>query len=201
MKKISATKINWKKNNGLIPAIVQDSANGLVLMLGYMNEEAFKKTIQTSFIWFYSRTRKKLWMKGEESKNTLRVADIKLDCDSDTILIKAIPSGPTCHTGDITCFKETPKRNVIEDLAKRILDRKNKLPKNSYTTSLFKSGLDRMSLKVAEESLEVIHAAQKETKKRLIEETTDLLYHLLVLLAEKNVSLEEVETEIKKRNK
>ena len=201
MNKESIKKINWEKVNGLVPAIIQDSSSGLVLMLGYMNKEALAKTMQTGLVWFYSRTKKRLWMKGETSKNTLNVLDIKLDCDNDTLLIKALPKGPICHTGDMTCFSEIPKSDSIRDLFATIIDRKKQLPKNSYTTSLFKAGLDKISLKVAEESLEVVHAAQKQTQKRLIEETTDLLYHLFVLLAEKSISLEQVESEIKKRSK
>ena len=193
--------INWEKVSGLVPAIIQDSSTGLVLMLGYMNKEALTKTMKTGFVWFYSRTKKKLWMKGETSGNTLKVLSIKTDCDNDTLLIKASPAGPICHTGKMTCFSENAKSDSIKDLFATILSRKNKLPKNSYTASLFKAGLDKITLKVAEESLEVIQAAQKQTQKRLIEETTDLLYHLFVLLAEKNVSLGQIESEIKKRNK
>ena len=201
MKKIIIKKINWEKVEGLIPAIIQDSSTGLVLMLGYMNQEALTKTMRTDFVWFYSRTKKRLWMKGETSQNTLKVLDIKLDCDNDTLLIKALPQGPICHTGDTTCFSEIPQSDFIRDLFSTITSRKQKLPKGSYTTSLFKAGLDKISLKVAEEFLEVIHAAQKQTRKRLVEETVDLLYHLFVLLADKCVSLEQVESEIKKRSK
>jgi phosphoribosyl-ATP pyrophosphohydrolase/phosphoribosyl-AMP cyclohydrolase len=201
MKKTTLKKVNWEKGNGLVPAIIQDPATGLVLMLGYLNKEALAKTLKTGFVWFYSRTKKRLWMKGETSQNTLKVLDIKLDCDNDTLLIKALPQGPVCHSGTMTCFSETGTNNSIRDLFVTILGRKRNLPKGSYTTSLFKAGIDKISLKVAEESLEVIHAAQKQTKQRLIEETTDLLYHVFVLLAEKNVSLESVESEIKKRGK
>ena len=201
MKKINIKKINWEKGDGLIPAIIQNSSTGLVLMLGYMNQEALKKTLQTGFVWFYSRTKKRLWMKGEVSKNTLTVINIKPDCDNDTLLIKVLPQGPTCHTGDTTCFKEEPKDYSFKELFATISLRKIKLPKKSYTTSLFKAGLDKISLKVAEESLEVIHAAQKETKQRVVEETVDLLYHLFVLLVEKEVALDEIEAEIKKRSK
>ncbi|MFA5750787.1 MAG: bifunctional phosphoribosyl-AMP cyclohydrolase/phosphoribosyl-ATP diphosphatase HisIE [Candidatus Paceibacterota bacterium] len=201
MKKINTKKINWEKVNGLIPAVIQDFSTGLVLMLGYMNQEALTKTMKNGFVWFYSRTRKKLWMKGETSGNTLKVLDIKLDCDNDTLLIKALPKGHVCHTGELTCFFETPTNNPIRDLFTTIISRKNKLPKGSYTTSLFKAGLDKISLKVAEESLEVVHAAQKQTQKRLVEEAVDLFYHLFVLLAEKEITLEQVESEIKKRQK
>ncbi|HEV7423896.1 MAG TPA: bifunctional phosphoribosyl-AMP cyclohydrolase/phosphoribosyl-ATP diphosphatase HisIE [Candidatus Paceibacterota bacterium] len=201
MKKLNIKKINWNKVDGLVPAIIQDSSTGLVLMLGYMNKEALAKTMKTGFVWFYSRTKKRLWMKGEKSKNNLKVLDIRLDCDNDTLLIKALARGPICHTGDTTCFSEIPKNDSVRDLFTMIMNRKQKLPKKSYTTSLFKGGLDKISLKVAEESLEVIHAAQKQTHKRLTEESVDLLYHLFVLLAEKNVTLEQVESEITKRSK
>ena len=166
-----------------------------------MNKDALKKTIETDVVWFYSRTKKRLWMKGELSKNTLTVINIKPDCDNDTLLIKVLPQGPTCHTGDTTCFKEESENYSFKELFDTISDRKVKLPQKSYTTTLFKAGLDKISLKVAEESLEVIHAAQKETKQRVIEETVDLLYHIFVLLAEKEIALEDVETEIKKRSK
>ncbi|MDP9249632.1 MAG: bifunctional phosphoribosyl-AMP cyclohydrolase/phosphoribosyl-ATP diphosphatase HisIE [bacterium] len=201
MNKLISKKVDWKKMNGLVPVVIQDSFTGLVLMLGYMNQEALTKTIKTGFVWFFSRTKNRLWKKGEASGNTLKVVDIKLDCDKDTLLIKTLPKGPTCHTGDTTCFSEIFAGNSMRDLFATIANRKQKLPKNSYTTSLFKAGLDKISLKVAEESLEVIHAAQKETRKRLIEETVDLLYHLFVLSAEKGVSLEQIESEIKKRSK
>ena len=201
MKKKNLNKIDWEKVSSLIPAIVQDSSTGLVLMLGYMNKQALDKTIKTGFIWFYSRTKKRLWMKGETSKNTLKVTDMKLDCDNDTLLVKALPRGYICHTGDMTCFAEIPKSDSIKDLFAMVVNRKKNLPKKSYTSSLFKAGLDKISLKVAEESLEVVQAAQKQTQKRLIEEITDLLYHLFVLLVYKDVSLEQVESEIKKRNK
>ena len=201
MKKIDIKKINWEKGNGLVPAIIQNSSTGLVQMFGYMNKDALKKTIETDVVWFYSRTKKRLWMKGELSKNTLTVINIKPDCDNDTLLIKVLPQGPTCHTGDTTCFKEESENYSFKELFDTISDRKVKLPQKSYTTTLFKAGLDKISLKVAEESLEVIHAAQKETKQRVIEETVDLLYHIFVLLAEKEIALEDVETEIKKRSK
>ena len=192
-------KIDWKKIDGLIPAIIQDASSGGVLMLGYMDKEALTKTEKTGVVWFYSRTKQRLWKKGETSSNTLRVKDIKLDCDNDALLVKAVPAGPTCHTGDISCFKEETARDEIRELFSTIQKRKQELPGGSYTTTLFKAGIDRMALKVAEESLEVIQAATKETQKRLVEETTDLLFHLFVLLAAKNVDLEIIGREIKRR--
>ncbi len=196
-------KINWEKGGDLVPAIIQDADTMAVLMLGYMNKESLNKTLSTKRVWFYSRTKKRLWMKGEKSKNVLNVLEIKLDCDNDSLLIKAKPSGPTCHTGDYSCFSES-KNNVkseLYELFKTIQGRKEKMPKKSYTTSLFQEGLNKISLKVAEEALEVIQAADKETKKRLTEETVDLIYHLFVLLVDKKINLSEIEDEIKKRQK
>ncbi|TAK58835.1 bifunctional phosphoribosyl-AMP cyclohydrolase/phosphoribosyl-ATP diphosphatase HisIE [Patescibacteria group bacterium] len=192
-------EMNWEKVGGLVPAIIQDTENGLVLMLGYMNEEALRRTLDTGFVWFYSRTRKTLWKKGETSGNVLSVEDIRVDCDNDTVLVKARPTGPVCHTGDTTCFKEEATRNELSLLFGVLEQRKRDLPKGSYTTKLFEAGLDRIALKVAEESLEVIQAATKETRERTIEETTDLLYHLFVLLIEKNVTLRDVEKELQNR--
>ncbi len=192
-------KLNWKKMDGLIPAVVQDANTNTVLMLGYMNEQALKKTLSTKKVWFYSRSKKRLWMKGEKSKNVLNFIEMKADCDGDAILIKAEPAGSTCHTGDYSCFGEDIEQKDLDSLFARIESRKTEMPKGSYTTSLFRAGLDKISLKVAEESMEVIHAAQKETRGRLIEESVDLLYHLFVLLVQKKVFLKEIGAEIKKR--
>jgi phosphoribosyl-ATP pyrophosphohydrolase/phosphoribosyl-AMP cyclohydrolase len=200
MKQVSR-KINWKKGQGLVPAIIQDADNGLVLMLAYMNKAALAKTLKSKRVWFYSRSRQRLWMKGESSRNVLRLVNLKLDCDNDTLLVKARPAGPVCHTGDLTCFKETDHKNTLRQLFNVIQDRKKKLPNNSYTAVLFKAGLDKIALKVVEESLEVIQAAQKETRKRLTEETVDLLYHVLVLLVDRKVSWSEIEAEVIKRRK
>jgi len=194
-------KINWGKGGGLVPAIIQDADTRAVLMAGYMNEESLAKTIDTGKVWFYSRTKKRLWMKGEESGNVLNVVEIKTDCDDDALLIKARPSGPTCHTGDYSCFKETAVGGELSALFNTIQERKETMPEGSYTASLFKAGLDKMSLKVSEEAMEVVHAAQKQTRERLVEESADLLYHLFVLLAEKKISLVDVEAELKKRSK
>ena len=194
-------KIDWGKGDGLVPAVIQDVDTGVVLMLGYMNRQSLIETLKTKKVWFYSRSRKRLWMKGETSKNVLNLVDIEIDCDSDTLLIKAKPTGPTCHKGTYSCFGENAKTQELLKLFETIKDRKNKLPKGSYTTSLFKAGLDKMSLKVAEEALEVVHAAQKQTKKRLVEESIDLIYHLFVLLSGKDIDLQDIEGEIKKRRK
>ena len=187
-------KINWKKMDGLVPAVVQDADTGMVLMVGYMNREAFRKTLSSKKVWFYSRSKKRLWMKGEKSGNILKLASTRIDCDGDALLIKAHPTGPVCHTGSMTCFDETDG-GTFEKLFATIQDRKKKDPPGSYTASLFKGGLNAILLKVAEESLEVVHAAQKQTRERVIEETTDLLYNVFVLLAQKNIHLKEIQKE------
>jgi len=194
-------KLDFKKQAGLIPAIVQDSSTLQVLMLGFMNKEAYEKTLQSKKVTFWSRTKKRLWQKGETSGNFLEVIDIKTDCDNDSLLILAKPEGPTCHTGQYSCFGEKESSiTFINELLDLIKDRKKKRPEKSYTTTLFNKGLDEIVKKVGEESIEVIIAAKSETKKRLIEESGDLLYHLLVLLAEKEVDLQEVIEELKKRS-
>ena len=196
-----ANKINWKKVNGFVPAIIEDASSGIVLMLGYLNKEALLKTEKTGFVWFFSRTKKRLWKKGETSGNTLRVKNIRMDCDKDALLVKATPAGPVCHTGDTSCFKEESFNNEIQELFSTIEKRKKELPLESYTASLFKAGINKIALKVSEESLEVIQAATKETKRRVVEETVDLLYHLFVLLVERNIPFQELSKEIDKRKK
>jgi phosphoribosyl-ATP pyrophosphohydrolase/phosphoribosyl-AMP cyclohydrolase len=193
-------KLNFKKMNGLIPAIIQDSATMQVLMLGFMNEEAFKKTIETGKVTFWSRGKGRLWQKGEKSGNYLEVVSIKKDCDNDTLLILARPNGSTCHKGKYSCFgEENVSVTFLNRLFELIKDRKSKMPKKSYTSSLFKKGIDEIVKKLGEESVEVIIAAKGGRKKRLIEESSDLLYHLLVLLAEKNIGLNEVIKELVRR--
>lgn len=195
-------KLNFKKLNGLIPSIVQDSETMQVLMLGFMNKEAYEKTLKSGKVTFWSRTKKRLWEKGETSGKYLEVIKIKTDCDNDTLLILARPKGPTCHTGKYSCFGNKENSTLfLNELFTLIKDRKKRRPKNSYTTSLFDKGLNEMVKKVGEESVEVIIAAKSETKKRLTEESGDLLYHLLVLLAEKKVDLDEVIAKLIKRYK
>lgn len=199
MKSIT-NKIDWKKMNGLIPAVVQDARTRAVLMLGYMDKAALQKTQASGFVWFYSRSKKRLWKKGETSGNALKAIDVALDCDGDALLVKAIPAGPVCHTGSVSCFgKIKTEGEVLRELFETIKERKRTMPKGSYTASLFTAGLDKIALKVSEESLEVVQAATKENKKRLTEETADLLYHLLVLLAEREVNVTAVEAELRKR--
>lgn len=196
-------KIDFEKGNGLVPAIVQDSKTNMVLMLGYMNNEAYEKTQAEGRATFFSRSKNRLWTKGETSGNYLNVEQILVDCDSDTLLIKAAPEGPTCHTGEDTCFKEDNKsgENFLYYLEKVILDRKKNPVKNSYTTSLFKEGISRIAQKLGEEATEVVIDAVSNNKNRLKEESADLLYHLLVLLAEKEIRLSEVINVLENRHK
>jgi len=194
-------ELDWKKGNGLVPAIVQDAGTGIVLMLGYMNKEALTKTLDTKKVWFYSRSRERLWMKGESSGNTLALVDVKADCDRDTLLVKAIPHGPTCHTGAWSCFEDKQYQNILDELYGVITERKQKMPPGAYTTALFTEGLDKICAKVDEESGEVIEAAKNESKKRVIDESVDVLYHLFVLLVEREVSLAELLDEVRRRRR
>ena len=195
--------INFEKQNGLVPAIIQDSVTLNVLMLGYMNEEAYKKTVSTKKVTFYSRSRKCLWTKGETSGNNLELVSIKTDCDNDTLLIRAIPHGPTCHTGTDTCWGEDNKKNPVlflTELQDFINKRHEEMPENSYTTSLFKDGTERMAQKVGEEALEAVIEAVKGDNKRLIYESSDMLYHLIVLLTSKGLRIEQVISELAERH-
>ncbi len=195
--------INFEKQNGLVPAIIQDSVTLNVLMLGYMNEEAYKKTVSTKKVTFYSRSRKCLWTKGETSGNYLELVSIKTDCDNDTLLIRAIPHGPTCHTGTDTCWGEDNKKNPVlflTELQDFIYKRHEEMPENSYTTSLFKDGTERMAQKVGEEALEAVIEAVKGDNKRLIYESSDMLYHLIVLLTSKGLRIEQVISELAERH-
>lgn len=202
MKKSLISQINWQKCNGLIPAIIQNAKNNQVLMLGYMNKQALRKTLKQKRVWFYSRSKKRLWMKGEISKNTLKFVSAALDCDCDALLIQALPKGPTCHTNKPSCFgDDVAADNIFSELFAVIEDRKRNLPKNSYTTALFRAGLNKICAKIAEESAEVIKAAKKESKKRLIEESVDVLYHLFVLLAQKNADFGALVKELARRRK
>ncbi len=191
--------LDWKKTNGLIPTIIQDSSTGEVYMLGYMNEESLKKTEETGYVWFYSRSKARLWQKGETSGNTLVVKEISADCDNDSLLILVEPGGPVCHTGKASCFGVTYK-NIFANLYKVLESRKNEMPKDSYTTSLLSEGNSKICAKIDEEAAEVINAAQNETKQRLIEESMDLIYHLFVLCVGNKVQIKDIEFEAEKRN-
>ncbi len=191
--------IDWNKGNGLTPAVVQDADTGTVLMLGYMNRESLAKTIETKKVWFYSRSKKRLWMKGETSGNYLNLFKIAVDCDGDVLLIQVKPKGPTCHTGQTSCFG-FEQMNVNRLFA--IIEKRKAYPyKGSYTASLLQAGVFKICSKVAEESGEVIKAATRESKKRLIEEGADLLYYLMVLLVSKDVKIAELNRELQKRRK
>lgn len=197
-------ELDYSKLNGLVPAIVQDFSTGKVLMLGFMNEEAFSKTQETGLVCFYSRTKKRLWTKGEESGNFLNVVSIKEDCDHDTLLIQAKPVGPVCHKGWDTCFNEENKIGdfeFIRYLQDFIIRRYQEKPEGSYTTSLFNSGVNRMAQKVGEEAVETVIEATNGTDDRFIYEASDLIYHLIVLLTSKGYRLEDLGRELKKRHK
>jgi phosphoribosyl-ATP pyrophosphohydrolase/phosphoribosyl-AMP cyclohydrolase len=195
-------KIDFQKGEGLVPVIVQHYKTNTVLMLGYMNEEAFNKTNEIGKVTFYSRSKKRLWTKGETSGKFLILKDTLIDCDQDTVLIKADPIGPTCHTGSYTCFNEVEKteNDFLYQLEAIIADRKTNPTDNSYTASLFKKGINKIAQKVGEEATEVVIEAMDNNNELLKEETSDLLYHLLVLLAEKNISLNEISEVLRKRH-
>lgn len=192
-----------KDANGLLPAIIQDSLTGKVLMLGYMNAESWEQTKATNKVTFFSRSKNRLWTKGEESGNFLEVVDIKLDCDNDAFLIKAKPVGPVCHTGNDTCWYEKNKDefSFLHYLESIILDRKQHPKDNSYTNLLFNKGLNKIAQKVGEEAVEVVIEAKDNNDELFKGEAADLLFHLLVLLAEKNIPLNDVLAVLKQRHK
>ncbi|MBK5203478.1 MAG: bifunctional phosphoribosyl-AMP cyclohydrolase/phosphoribosyl-ATP diphosphatase HisIE [Prolixibacteraceae bacterium] len=197
-------ELDFDKMGGLVAAIIQDHVTHNVLMMGYMNKEALKKTQETGLVTFYSRTRKKLWTKGEESGNFLKLVSIKEDCDQDTLLIQVNPNGPVCHTGHDTCWFEENKQDDM-DFLKYLQDfidrRKKEMPEDSYTTSLFKKGVRRMSQKVGEEAVETVIGAMANDDENFIYEGADLLYHLIVLLTSKGYRIEDLVRELKKRHK
>ena len=188
---------------GLIPAIVQDNNTSKVLMLGFMNQEAYDETVSTGQVTFFSRTKNRLWMKGESSGNTLQVVSITADCDNDTLLIKAIPAGPVCHTGADTCFGEKNVEDImfLKYLQNFIERRRQEMPEGSYTTTLFQKGVNRMAQKVGEEAVETVIEATNGTEDGFIYEASDLVYHLIVLLTSKGLRLEDLARELKKRHK
>lgn len=197
--------LDFDKGNGLLPAIVQDAGNGQVLMLGYMNRAALLQTLEKERVTFYSRSRQQLWTKGETSGNTLRLVDLQPDCDNDTLLILAEPSGPVCHTGEDSCFFEkeflpSGELDFLDDLEKLIQSRKKELPEDSYTTSLFEKGLDRIAQKVGEEAVETLIEAKNSDREKLKGEAADLVFHLMVLLAEKEIPLKQVVRQLEKRH-
>ena len=198
------TEIDFGKMGGLVPAIIQDADTAKVLMLGFMNREAYEKTMETGKVTFYSRTRQRLWTKGEESGNFLHLVSVSVDCDRDTLLIQAHPEGPVCHTGTDTCWGEKNTANplaFLSELQDFIETRHKEMPEGSYTTSLFRDGINRMAQKVGEEALEAVIEAVNGTDERLIYEGSDMLYHLIVLLTSKGLRIEQLAAELQARHK
>lgn len=199
---IEIEKIDFKKLDGLVPAIIVDSITKQVLMLGFMNREALEETIKKQKVVFFSRTKNRLWLKGETSKNYLNVVSINSDCDDDTLLIYAKPDGPTCHKGTKSCFAENDESNILflDYLYKLVKQRKIDLPENSYTTHLFKRGADRIIQKVGEEAVETVIAAKNRDKLEIVNEASDLVFHLMVMLAEQNIEFSEIVSNLQKRH-
>lgn len=191
-------EIDFDKLGGLVPAIIQDADTRVVLMLGFMNREAYDKTVETQLVTFYSRTHQKLWTKGEESGHVLHLVSIKNDCDNDTLLVQVHPEGPTCHQGTDTCWGEKNEEPVmfLKELQDFIDRRHAEMPEGSYTTSLFESGVNRMAQKVGEEAVETVIEATNGTDERMIYEGADLLYHLIVLLTSKGYRIEDLAREL-----
>ena len=204
--------IDFEKMGGLVPAIIQDAETRNVLMLGFMNKEAYEKTIATGHVTFWSRTRQTLWTKGETSGHFLNLVDMKIDCDNDTLLVRVHPVGPTCHKGTDTCWGEDNKTLsngtaqhsdallFLSELQDFIDRRKQEMPEGSYTTSLFTKGINKIAQKVGEEALETVIEATNGTKEHLVYEASDLLYHLVVMLASKGLRIEQVAEELHKRH-
>ena len=194
-------KINFDKNSvGLVPAIIQDVETKNVLMLGYMNKEALDLTLESKKVHFFSRSKNRIWMKGEESGNFLNLISLKPDCDNDSILIKAKPQGPTCHKGDDTCWGEENDQNFIYMLEKIIEDRIANPSTNSYISNLFEKGIDKIAQKLGEEATELIIASKNENENELIYESADLLFHFLLLIKKKNLKFEDIVKELERRN-
>lgn len=196
-------KIDFDKLGGLVPAIIQDAKTKNVLMLGFMNKEAYYKTIETGKVTFWSRTRNCLWTKGETSGNYLNLVSIQNDCDNDTLLVKVDPIGPTCHTGTDTCWGETNDAHpllFLSELQDFIEKRHEEMPEGSYTTKLFKDGVNKMAQKVGEEALETVIEATNGTNDKLVYEASDMMYHLIVLLTSKGLRIEDIAQELHKRH-
>ncbi|MCH7819012.1 MAG: bifunctional phosphoribosyl-AMP cyclohydrolase/phosphoribosyl-ATP diphosphatase HisIE [Candidatus Marinimicrobia bacterium] len=192
--------LDFSKTNGLLPVIVQDYNTSAVLMLGYMNEEALEKTMEDKKVTFWSRSKKRLWQKGETSGNYLKFVSMEKDCDSDSLLIQAIPEGPTCHTGSYSCFNVQPnKLSILRELEELISQRAEEMPENSYTTKLLKGNIDLVAQKVGEEAVETVVAGLSQDVENLHEESADLIYHLLVLLKKRNTNFDSVLEVLAKR--
>jgi phosphoribosyl-ATP pyrophosphohydrolase/phosphoribosyl-AMP cyclohydrolase len=197
---IDVSQIDFDKSNGLVPVVIQDEQTLEVLMLGYMNAEALDKTTADGKVTFFSRSKNRLWTKGEESGNFLFVKSIHFDCDQDTILIKANPVGPTCHTGNRSCFKTTFNQNFLFELEKIITDRYENPVEGSYINKMRGKGLNKIAQKVGEEGVETVIAALAETEEEFIDEASDLMFHLLFLLKEKGLSIQDIAKNLEKRN-
>lgn len=193
--------IDFNKSEGLVPVIIQDDRTLQVLMLGYMNEEAFEKTKKEGVVTFFSRSKNRLWTKGEESGNFLRVKNIAVDCDQDTILIKAIPMNVVCHTGSFSCFGDKDSKGFLYELEEKISQRIDEKTEGSYTYSLFQRGINKMAQKVGEEAVEVVIEAKDNNDDLFKNEAADLLYHLLILLKAKNFTLKDIEEILLSRNR
>ncbi|KAF0129606.1 MAG: phosphoribosyl-ATP pyrophosphohydrolase [Bacteroidetes bacterium] len=194
--------IDFKKGNGLVPAVIQDYESKQVLMLGYMNEESYKATQSSGYVTFFSRSKNRLWVKGETSGNFLQVKSMDVDCDNDTLLIMAVPSGPVCHTGSFSCFEgsSVPKKLFFQELEDVISLRATASAESSYTRRLLDEGLDRVIQKVGEESVELVIAAKNEDDTAFVGEAADLIFHLLVLLHKKNVTLQQISQVLEQRH-
>lgn len=199
---MTITDLDFDKGDGLIPAIIQDAGTQKVLMLGYMNQEALERTVAEGTVTFFSRTKGRLWTKGESSGNFLRVAGIRVDCDGDTVLIQAHPTGPVCHTGSDTCFEEVNEApDFLHHLERVIRRRREEMPEGSYTTRLFARGINKIAQKVGEEAVELVIEAKDDNKDLFLNEAADLMFHYLVLLAAKGCKLDEVVQVLRDRHK
>lgn len=194
-------KINFSKDNGLVPAIVQDDRTQQVLMLGYMNQEAVDTTLASGKVTFFSRSKQRLWVKGETSGNELLLKEIKMDCDQDTLLIRALPTGPVCHTGTSTCFAESNSKGFLYQLESTISERIASGNEDSYTNKMFQKGINKMAQKVGEEAVELVIEAKDDNQELFENEAADLLYHFLLLLKAKNTNLEQIESVLKERQR
>lgn len=197
---IDPTKVNFEKSNGLVPCVVQDSSTNKVLMLGFMNPEALTKTLHEQKLTFFSRSKKRLWTKGETSGNFLSLVDVHLDCDNDTLLFKVKPKGPTCHTGADTCFNDKNQSDGLEFLEAIIQNRKSNPKAGSYTNQLLDSGINKVAQKVGEEAVELVIEAKDNNRELFLGEAADLMYHYLVLLTAKGHTLKDVITVLKNRH-
>lgn len=197
---IDSSKVNFEKSNGLVPCVVQDATTGKVLMLGFMNPEALSKTLAEKKLTFYSRSKKRLWTKGESSGNFLLLVDVILDCDNDTLLFKVNPKGPTCHTGADTCFEEKNQTDGLEFLEAIIKNRKSNPKAGSYTNQLLDAGINKVAQKVGEEAVELVIEAKDNNRELFLGEAADLMYHYLVLLTAKGYELKDVIAVLKERH-